>query len=673
MAHAPEPDLAASDLGEERPKWDNKAQYFLSCIGFAVGLGNIWRFPYLCQTYGGGAFLIPYLIALVFEGIPIFHVELAIGQRLRKGSVGVWTAISPYLSGVGLGCVTLSLLISLYYNAIVAWVLWYLLNSFQHPLPWSSCPPDLNRTGFVEECQGSSAVSYFWYRQTLNIAADINDSGSIQWWLLLCLAASWAVVYMCIIRGIETTGKVIYFTALFPYLVLTIFVIRGLTLPGATQGLIYLFTPKMHILQNPQVWLDAATQIFFSLSLAFGGHIAFASYNSPRNDCQKDAVVIALVNSMTSLYASIAVFSVLGFKATNDHEHCLDRNILSLINEFDFPEQSISRDDYLAVLMHLNATWPKRVAQLPLKVCRLEDFLDKSASGPGLAFIVFTEAVLHMPGAPAWAVLFFGMLFTLGLSTMFGGMEAVITPMLDVGVLPRWVPKEALTGLVCLACFLFATCFTLQSGNYWLEIFDNVAASLNLLILAFLEVVGVAYVYGMKRSCSPRARRSSTQAGCSPPACCCPCCPCCGSRGSRSLSCSPGGECGGTGTRARTPTRAEAARSGTGPGPAWAGLVVGGAPPTGPTPVHQRRRPIHLDTAVSAWLLLSRRPGRAADLAPSAAAWGPPRGRSCRAPASLVSPRPGRPAAVGGPALGWAGSGIFAGAGLPVSQPLNLA
>ncbi|XP_077860718.1 inactive sodium-dependent neutral amino acid transporter B(0)AT3 isoform X4 [Macaca mulatta] len=455
MAHAPEPDLAASDLGEERPKWDNKAQYFLSCIGFAVGLGNIWRFPYLCQTYGGGAFLIPYLIALVFEGIPIFHVELAIGQRLRKGSVGVWTAISPYLSGVG----------------------------------------------FVEECQGSSAVSYFWYRQTLNIAADINDSGSIQWWLLLCLAASWAVVYMCIIRGIETTGKVIYFTALFPYLVLTIFVIRGLTLPGATQGLIYLFTPKMHILQNPQVWLDAATQIFFSLSLAFGGHIAFASYNSPRNDCQKDAVVIALVNSMTSLYASIAVFSVLGFKATNDHEHCLDRNILSLINEFDFPEQSISRDDYLAILMHLNATWPKRVAQLPLKVCRLEDFLDKSASGPGLAFIVFTEAVLHMPGAPAWAVLFFGMLFTLGLSTMFGSMEAVITPMLDVGVLPRWVPKEALTGLVCLACFLFATCFTLQSGNYWLEIFDNVAASLNLLILAFLEVVGVAYVYGMKRFC----------------------------------------------------------------------------------------------------------------------------------------------------------------------------
>ncbi|XP_008058900.1 sodium-dependent neutral amino acid transporter B(0)AT3, partial [Carlito syrichta] len=499
--------------GDERPRWDNKLQYFLSCLGFAVGLGNVWRFPYLCQTHGGGAFLIPYLVALVFEGIPLFHIELAIGQRLRKGSIGVWTTISPYLGGVGLGCFTVSFLVSLYYNTILAWVLWYLLNSFQHPLPWSSCPLDSNSTGFLEECQASSAVSYFWYRQTLNISADIHDSGTIQWRILICLAACWAVVYLCVIRGIETTGKAIYFTASFPYLVLTVFLIRGLTLPGATEGLTYLFTPKVETLQNPRVWLDAATQIFFSLSLAFGGHIAFASYNPPRNDCQKDAVAIALVNSMTSLYASIAVFSILGFKATNDHRHCLDRNILSLINEFDLPEQSMSRDDYTAVLSHLNATQPERIAQLALRTCRLEDFLDKSASGPGLAFIVFTEAVLHMPGAPGWAVLFFGMLFTLGLSSMFGNMEGVITPLLDMGILPRWVPKEALTGLVCLVCFLSATCFTLQSGNYWLEIFDSFVASLNLIIFAFFEVVGVIYVYGMKRFCDDIAWMTGRRPG----------------------------------------------------------------------------------------------------------------------------------------------------------------
>nr|KAF6356045.1 solute carrier family 6 member 18 [Myotis myotis] len=508
MASAPGPDPPGDGSEDERPKWDNKPQYLLSCVGFAVGLGNIWRFPYLCQSHGGGAFLIPYLIALAFEGIPLFHIELAIGQRLRRGSVGVWKAISPYLGGVGLGCFTASFLISLYYNTVLTWVLWYLLNSFQHPLPWSTCPLNLNQTGFVEECQGSSSVSYFWYRQTLNITADIDYSGSIQWRLLVCLAACWAVLYLCVIRGIESTGKVIYFTALFPYLVLTIFLIRGLTLPGATEGLIYLFTPNMQTLQSPRVWLDAATQIFFSLSLAFGGHIALASYNPPsqalhllRNDCEKDAVTIALINSMTSLYASIAVFSVLGFKAANDYGHCLDRNILSLTNEFDFPDQSISRDEYAAVLTHLNATQPERLAQLHLESCRLQDFLDKSASGTGLAFIVFTEAILHMPGAPAWAVLFFAMLFTLGLSSMFGNIEGVITPLLDMGVLPRWVPKEILTGTVCLLCFLVATCFTLQSGNYWLEIFDKYAASLNLIIFAFFEVIGVVYVYGMERFC----------------------------------------------------------------------------------------------------------------------------------------------------------------------------
>ncbi|XP_017921226.1 PREDICTED: sodium-dependent neutral amino acid transporter B(0)AT3 isoform X2 [Capra hircus] len=470
MAGTPGPDPPADGGGEARPAWDSKLQYLLSCVGFAVGLGNLWRFPYLCQTYGGGAFLIPYVVALAFEGIPLFHIELAVGQRLRRGSVGVWTAISPYLGGVGLGCFTVSFLVSLYYNTVLTWVLWYLLNSFQHPLPWSACPLDLNRTGLEQECRDSSPVSYFWYRRTLNVSADISDGGPVQWRLLLCLAVSWAVVYLCVIRGIETTGKAIYFTALFPYLVLTAFLVRGLTLPGAMQGLTYLFTPDLRVLQNPRVWLDAATQIFFSLSLAFGGHIAFASYNPPRN-------------------------------------------ILHLINAFDLPEQSVSRDTYTAALVRLNASQPAQVAGLPLEACRLEDFLDKSASGTGLAFIVFTEAVLHMPGAPVWAVLFFAMLFSLGLSSMFGNMESIITPLLDLGVMPRRVPKEVLTGLACLLCFLMATCFTLRSGSYWLEIFDQYAAALNLILLAFFEVIGVVYVYGMKRFCDDVAWMTGRRPG----------------------------------------------------------------------------------------------------------------------------------------------------------------
>ncbi|NXX79231.1 S6A18 protein, partial [Urocolius indicus] len=481
-----------------RPKWDNKFQYILSCVGFAVGLGNVWRFPYLCQIHGGGAFLIPYFIALLFEGIPLLHLELALGQCVRKGSIGAWNTVSPYLGGVGAGTWMASVLVSLYYNTVLTWVMWYFINSFQEPLPWSVCPLNENRTGLNEECYESTAVNYFWYRKTLNITPDVTESGTLQWWLILCLAACWAIVYLCTIRGIETTGKAIYVTALFPYVVLTIFLIHGLTLPGATDGLTYLFTPNLNALKNPRIWLDAATQIFFSLSLAVGGLIAFSSYNPSKNDCEKDAVTVAIVNSLTSLYASIPIFSVLGFKAMTGYWDCLDRNILNIINEFDLPEESIMRQNYTAWISFLNSSYPEKIAGLKLKSCDLQEFLDQSVSGTGLAFIIFTQAITLMPGSQAWAILFFTMLFCLGLSSMFGNIEGVFTPLLELQVF-KSTPKELLSGIICLVSFLIALCFTLASGSYWIDIFDSYAGSLPLLVIAFFEVFGVAYVYKIKR------------------------------------------------------------------------------------------------------------------------------------------------------------------------------
>ncbi|NWV12792.1 S6A19 protein, partial [Ptilonorhynchus violaceus] len=179
----------------------------------------------------------------------------------------------------GIASMFVSLLVSLYYNTIISCVMWYFFNSFQEPLPWNNCPLNDNRTGYVEECAKSSPVDYFWYRETLNISPSIEDSGSIQWWLLLCLTSAWGVLYVCIIRGIETTGKAVYITSTLPYVVLTIFLIRGLTLKGSTNGIVYLFTPNVTELANPSTWLDAGTQVFYSFSLAFGGLISFSSYN----------------------------------------------------------------------------------------------------------------------------------------------------------------------------------------------------------------------------------------------------------------------------------------------------------------------------------------------------------------------------------------------------------
>lgn len=198
-----------------------------------------------------------------------------------------------------------SLLIGLYYNTLIAWIMWYLFNSFQGPLPWTQCPLNDNRTGswkdtstylesvslqylitsvdfyafsgFISECQQSSTVDYFFYRVTLNASASITDSGGLQWPIVICLLAAWTVICICYIRGISTSGKVywtffqkqallnqsyccyltifhifswpqaVYVTALLPYVVLAIFLIRGLTLKGAMNGVKYLFTPDVCI------------------------------------------------------------------------------------------------------------------------------------------------------------------------------------------------------------------------------------------------------------------------------------------------------------------------------------------------------------------------------------------------------------------------------------------
>ncbi|XP_026528260.1 sodium-dependent neutral amino acid transporter B(0)AT3-like [Notechis scutatus] len=186
---------------DKRPHWENKTQYLLSCIGFAVGFGNVWRFPYLCHIYGGGY-----------------------------------------------ACMMISFIVGTYYNTIIAWVLWYLGNSFKEPLPWSICLNEASKMDLIKECDHSSESNYFWYRYTLNISTDITQTGPVLWWLVVSLASSWIIVYLCTVQGIESTGKAIYISISFLYVTLTAFLIYALTLPGAIQGLFYLFTPDASII-----------------------------------------------------------------------------------------------------------------------------------------------------------------------------------------------------------------------------------------------------------------------------------------------------------------------------------------------------------------------------------------------------------------------------------------
>ncbi|MEE6511931.1 hypothetical protein FKM82_018815, partial [Ascaphus truei] len=293
--------------------------------------------------------------------------------------------------------------------------------------------------------------------------------------------------------------KTVYVTSTLPYVVLTIFLIRGLTLKGSVSGIKFLFTPDVAELANPVTWLDAGTQVFYSFSLAFGGLISFSSYNSVHNNCERDAVIVSIINGFTSIYAATVIYSIIGFRATARYDDCFDGNIIALTNTFDLPEGNVTQENYDNLLKMLNETHTDVIKSLQLKECNLDNFLSDGVEGTGLAFIVFTEAITKMPVSPLWSVLFFIMLFCLGLSSMFGNMEGVLVPLLDLKIIPKSWPKELVTGLICSVSFLIALIFVLNSGNYWLALFDNFAGSIPLLIIAFCEMFSVVYIYGIDR------------------------------------------------------------------------------------------------------------------------------------------------------------------------------
>ncbi|KAL4701773.1 hypothetical protein H8959_015777 [Pygathrix nigripes] len=450
-----------SEVEDERPAWNSKLQYILAQVGFSVGLGNVWRFPYLCQKNGGGAYLLPYLILLMVIGIPLFFLELSVGQRIRRGSIGVWNYISPKLGGIGFASCVVCYFVALYYNVIIGWSLFYFSQSFQQPLPWDQCPLVKNASHtFVEpECEQSSATTYYWYREALNISSSISESGGLNWKMTICLLAAWIMVCLAMIKGIQSSGKIIYFSSLFPYVVLICFLIRAFLLNGSVDGIRHMFTPKLEIMLEPKVWREAATQVFFALGLGFGGVIAFSSYNKRDNNCHFDAVLVSFINFFTSVLATLVVFAVLGFKA----------------NQTPFRKRTLK--------------CPRKLLKCPEKLLRI------AVQGTGLAFIAFTEAMTHFPASPFWSVMFFLMLVNLGLGSMFGTIEGIVTPIVDTFK----VRKEILTVICCLLAFCIGLIFVQRSGNYFVTMFDDYSATLPLLIVVILENIAVCFVYGIDK------------------------------------------------------------------------------------------------------------------------------------------------------------------------------
>jgi solute carrier family 6 GABA transporter-like protein 1 len=225
----------------------------------------------------------------------MFLLEGAIGQYTSTGAIGVWDKVAPLFKGVGYAALIIAFWSNSYYIIVLAWNNFYLYNSFTtNALPWNTCDNYWN----TDKCVSSigiksmnvsakdsvTSADEFWLYRVLNMTDGIENQGSIRWELVITLFITWVVIYFCIWRGIKWTGKIVYFTSIFPYVMLFILLVRGLTLPGAWDGIKYLFIPKWELLLSSEVWIDAVTQIFFSYGLGVGSVIALGSYNKFNNN-----------------------------------------------------------------------------------------------------------------------------------------------------------------------------------------------------------------------------------------------------------------------------------------------------------------------------------------------------------------------------------------------------
>jgi SNF family Na+-dependent transporter len=205
----------------EREEWNNQIEFLLSTIGYAIGLGNIWRFPYLCYINGGGTFLIPYLIMLVLVALPMFFMEMVLGQYSRQGPIKAFGRIAPISKGVGAAMLCASCYVCTYYNVVTSWTLYYIVKGFTSELPWSSCTNESSRhcvENFTEVNITNDPFSVdpredFFLSQMLGLDKEIydwNNYGGLRWQMVLCLLGAWLIIGLSLIKGIKSSGKVIY-------------------------------------------------------------------------------------------------------------------------------------------------------------------------------------------------------------------------------------------------------------------------------------------------------------------------------------------------------------------------------------------------------------------------------------------------------------------------------
>ena len=291
MAHS-------AQKAQKRETFSGRRAFIMAAIGSAVGLGNIWRFPYTTYENGGGAFIIPYLIALLTAGIPLLFLDYAIGHRNRGGAPLSYRRVSPHFEVFGWWQMMVNIIIGLYYAVVLGWAASYTYFSFTGA--WGDKPIDFFIGEFLKMGDIKNGVSF-------------EFVGMVTGPLIAMWIVALGVLSMGVQKGIAKASSVLMPVLVVMFMALVIY---SLFLPGAAKGLDALFTPDWSKLSNPSVWIAAYGQIFFSLSIGFGIMVTYASYLKKESDLTGSGLVVGFANSSFEVLAGIGVFAALGFIAT---------------------------------------------------------------------------------------------------------------------------------------------------------------------------------------------------------------------------------------------------------------------------------------------------------------------------------------------------------------------
>lgn len=458
--------IGTTSAKKPKEEWSNKIEYMLSCVSYGVGLGNLWRFPYLCFEHKGFTFLIPYFICLFCCGVPLCILEGCLGQFTGAGAITVWR-MAPIFEGVGWGEMAMSGLCCVYYNVIVAYALYYLVVSLPFYGTWTLPYDDrseycqtwrdslVNITTEANTTTISCAENYYNTEILKDTGEYLEGLGTINWPLVGTLALAWALIYWSQSQGTKTTGKLSYVTALLPYFCLTALFIGTIRLKGAySVGIVRYATIDWSYLAGIKVWKAAAQQVFFSQGAAWGVLINFAAHNPYRMNVFSKSWQLSLINAATSFYGGFVVFSTLGFLAMKENN-----------------------DD------------------LVLATANFENVVKQTHK---LAFVVYPVAITQMPIPMFWAVLFFVMLSTLGIGSQVGMFMGVYEGCREKFKVLQRHPTRFLVVCVVVQVILAYPMLT-GAGIQWLNVFDWSICALSIFIFGFLETLAVSYIYGIVR------------------------------------------------------------------------------------------------------------------------------------------------------------------------------